>query len=108
MRGTKPEILKTAGGDMLKVGITFEVPYSNIIGTKRVDVEINGKEPTVGEVIENFLEQYPGLKEKLQKKNLLHGDSLNALYLTENEIVSQDKVLCENAEIRVLIPMAGG
>ncbi len=93
---------------MLKVGIIFDVPYSNIIGTNRVDVEINGKETTIGAVIENFLEQYPGLKEKLQKKNFLHGDSLHALYVTEDELVSQDKVLCENAEIRILIPIAGG
>ncbi len=92
----------------MKIKIRFTSPFSDAVGAKEMSIETASG--TIRELVDELMEQYPGLKKMMQGENKEPTDYLSIL-VNDRPLSALDGMesrLQEGDDVLFLFPISGG
>ncbi|MDC7234697.1 MAG: MoaD/ThiS family protein [Spirochaetales bacterium] len=91
----------------MQIRLEFATLFSSSLGFS--DIELDVREgATLGEVIEQYLEENPANRAKLEKWKLFLKGKLRAIYMIDGSAVKPERVLKDKDRVKVLQAFIGG
>lgn len=92
----------------MDVNINLGPVYNDVIGQKKLTVNLSGSETTVRRIMATLFDLYPNFKKELSEVNLLEGNMPYAIFMVNEQFVEIDSPIYDGAEINMFIPITGG
>lgn len=92
----------------MDVNINLGPVYNDVIGQKKLTVNLSGSETTVRRIMATLFDLFPNFKKELSEVNLLEGNMPYAIFMVNEQFVEIDSPIYDGAEINMFIPITGG
>ena len=92
----------------MKINIIFSAGFSELLGRKSVEIDMDKESVTVKEVVDELFRSQREFYNRIVGQKLYYTDRLNAVYVVDNKVVQRDFIIKDDVTLKLLPGVAGG
>jgi len=92
----------------MNLSFEFAAPFALVLGEKKISLTIDKDSLTLEKAIAFIFERYPESLKKLMINKMVKDGMLDAMFISNNQLLDKEAILTDGTLIKVLSPICGG